>query len=162
MDAHERLKLIDEYGRGYDDLISCLEEIPKDIWQFKPEPVEWSVHEIIIHLADSETNSALRARLLLTQPGNALMAFDENLWANRLDYHRQNWEDALDGVKWARKSTYALLQKVSKESWGNSIIHPALEKPFTFELWLNIYAGHIAEHIKQINNNFSIWKIRNP
>ena len=161
MNPQERQELIDLYSRGYDDLIVCLEEIPREIWQFKPEPEEWSVHEIIVHLADSETNSSLRVRLLMTEPGKTIMGYDQNIWASSLDYHRQSWEDALEGVKWARKSATHLLLKVSDDVWGNSVIHPEYDIPFTFDEWLKIYAAHIPGHIDQIKNNYAIWKEQN-
>ena len=160
MDAIERKELIALYGRGYDDLIECLDGIPKEIWQFKPEPSEWSVHEIIVHLADSETNSALRARLLMTEPGKTLMAYDQDLWVGALDYHSQSWQDALEGLKWARKTTFALLQTVDDNLWENSGVHPEFDEPYTFELWLKIYSAHIPAHIDQIQQNYKIWKSR--
>lgn len=83
MDKNERQKLIEEYGEGYQKLLACLDEIPKEIWQFKPAPEEWSVHEIIVHLADSESNSALRARRLIVEPNQPVMGYDPDLWAIR-------------------------------------------------------------------------------
>ncbi|WP_345319967.1 hypothetical protein [Candidatus Villigracilis proximus] len=35
------------------------------------------VHEIIIHIADSETNAAARARKLIVEPGGMLMGYDQ-------------------------------------------------------------------------------------
>ncbi|MFC1936552.1 DinB family protein [Chloroflexota bacterium] len=158
MDAQKRAELIEEYGRGYDNLLACLEEIPQEIWQFKPEPAEWSVHEIIIHLADSETNSALRARMLITQPGGSLMAYDQGLWAETLNYHSQNWELALEGLKWARETTCDLIKGLPEATWEHAVKHPEFEQPYTFDLWLEIYAAHIPGHIEQIKNNHEIWQ----
>ena len=67
MDKAERKALIEKYGRAYGDFIAGLKEIPKEMWQFKPAPKEWSVHEVIVHLADSETNSYLRARRMIAE-----------------------------------------------------------------------------------------------
>ncbi len=158
MDALERKELIEQYGRGYDDLIECLADIPKEIWKFKPTPKEWSVHEILIHLADSETNSALRARLLIAEPGKTVMGYDQDLWVDTLNYHDQKWEEALEGLKWARKTTFSLIENLSDEIWTHSVNHPDYSEPFTFEVWLNIYAGHVADHIEQINNNYKLWQ----
>jgi hypothetical protein len=62
MNKQERDEKIELYGRGHDLLTAALAEVPREAWLFKPEPQEWSVHEVIIHLADSESNAALRAR----------------------------------------------------------------------------------------------------
>lgn len=160
MDKLERTNLIEQYGRGYQELLDCLDEIPKEMWQFKPEPKEWSVHEIIVHLADSETNSALRARLLISQPGKTIMAYDQDLWAIDQDYHSQSWQDALAGLKWSRTTTHALVRDLPEETWAHTVTHPEFEEPYSLELWLQIYAAHIPGHIEQIRNNHKIWQTR--
>ena len=73
MNTQERNEKIELYGRGFDLLKAALAEVPVEAMKWKPEPKEWSVHEIIIHIADSETNSALRARKLIVEPGGTLM-----------------------------------------------------------------------------------------
>ena len=40
-------------------------ETPREMWQFRPAPGAWSVHEIIVHLADSELNAYARVRKAL-------------------------------------------------------------------------------------------------
>ena len=105
MSPEERKLKIKRYGKGYAMLKETLADIPRKAWKFKPAPTEWSIHEIIIHLADSETNAALRARLLAAEPGRAVMAYDQDKWALRLNYHDQDVEDALKLVKAARKMT---------------------------------------------------------
>ena len=62
--TQERNEKRELYGRGYDLLKASLAEVPAEAMLFKPEPKEWSVYEVIIHIADSETNAALRARML--------------------------------------------------------------------------------------------------
>src|SRR5688572_19490162 len=158
MDKKERDEKIELYGNGYDMLMQTLKDIPQEMWQFKPEPKEWSVHEILIHLADSETNAALRARKLIVEPGGLLMGYDQDKWAVELNYHQQSWEDALETLKFVRKTTYKLLKQQPDEVFQNTVKHPEYDEPYTFEKWLNIYSGHIPGHIEQIKNNYLIWK----
>ena len=66
---------------------AALAKVPQEAMKFKPAPTEWSVHEIIIHIADSESNAALRARKLIVEPGGTLMGYDQDAWANTLHYH---------------------------------------------------------------------------
>ena len=158
MDAKERNEKIELYGRGYDMLMQTLKDTPQEMWKFKPEPKEWSIHEILIHLSDSESNSALRARKLIVEPGGMLMGYDQDVWANELDYHDQSYEDALETLRLVRKTTYALLKKQPDEVFTHSVKHPEYEEPYTFEKWLDIYSGHIPDHIEQIKNNYKVWK----
>ncbi len=158
MTSEERLQKIERYGQGFDALQATLAEIPREAWQFKPEPTEWSVHEIIIHIADSETSAALRARKLAVEPGGTIMGYDQDAWANELDYHNQNIEDALQLVKYARLTTYKWLKTLPDEVFEHAVKHPEYDQPYTFEMWLEIYSGHIPGHIEQIQNNIKIWR----
>lgn len=160
MTPEERLEKIELYGRGFDLLMATLAEIPREAWQFKPEPSEWSVHEIIIHIADSESNAALRARMLAVEPGGAIMGYDQDLWANELNYHEHDPEEYLQVTKFARLTTYKWLKTLPDEIFSHSVRHPEYEEPYTFEMWLNIYPRHIPGHIEQINNNVKIWRER--
>ncbi len=158
MDKRERNEKIELYGRGVDLLTEALKDIPREIWKFKPAPSEWSVHEIIVHLADSESNAALRARKLIAEPGGTIMGYDQDKWAIELNYHDQSWEDAFETVRLVRKTTYALLKDQPDEVLAHTIKHPEYDDPYTFEKWLNIYSGHIPGHIEQIKNNYKIWR----
>ena len=115
MNQQERQEKIELYGCGYDRLVEALKDIPPEMWKFKPEPNEWSVHEVLIHLADSESNAALRARKLIVEPGGTLMGYDQEKWTTVLDYHDQNYEDALEIVRLVRKTTYELLKEQPDE-----------------------------------------------
>ena len=158
MDKTERNEKIELYGRGYDLLKEALLEVTPDAMEFKPKPTEWSIHEIIIHIADSETNAALRARKLIVEPGGMLMAYDQDKWAVNLKYHKMDIEDALSAIRIARKTTYALLKTVSDEVFSTHWLrHPEYETPYTFEKWIDIYSAHIPGHIKQIKENMVDW-----
>jgi len=158
MNSKELKARIDLYGNGFALLKETLGDIPRKSWKFKPAPNEWSIHEVIVHLADSETNAALRARMLVAEPGRALMAYDQDKWAVELKYHDQDVDDALKMVKFARRTTYQWLKKLPEAVFDNSVVHPEFDKPYTFTQWLSIYSAHIPGHIEQIKKNFELWK----
>ena len=159
MHAKERNEKLELYGRGYDLLKAALAQVPAEAMLFKPEPKEWSVHEVIIHIADSETNAALRARKLIVEPGGTLMGYDQDKWAVELNYHEHDLEDALEATRIARKTTYRLLKTVSEEIFNTHWIkHPEMEGQYTFDKWIDIYSRHIPGHIEQIQNNVIAWK----
>jgi len=158
MNKQERNEKIELYGRGYELLTEALKDIPKEMWTFKPAPSEWSVHEVLVHLADSESNAALRPRKLIVEPGGTLMGYDQDKWAIELDYHDQSHEDSLEILRLVRKTTYALLKKQPEEVFEHSVKHPEYDDPYTFEQWLTIYSAHVPGHIEQIRNNYKIWR----
>jgi len=158
MEKIERNEKIELYGKGFEMLTEILKDIPQEMWQFKPAPTEWSIHEVIIHLSESEMNAALRARKLIVEPGGTLMGYDQDQWANVLNYHEHDLQDALDATRIARKTTYELLKKQPDEVFDHSVKHPEYEEPYTFDNWIDIYSAHIPGHIEQIMNNYKLWK----
>jgi len=155
--SSERSQKIKAYGEGYKLLVQALKRFPKKMWKWKPAPEKWSIHEILVHLADSETNAYLRARLFLAEPGKPVMAYDQDLWAQRLDYHTQDANEALALVGLVRKTTYKLIRNASEEAWAARCIHPEHEN-YTFDRWLEIYARHIPGHVGQMQRNYDAWK----
>jgi len=158
MNHEERKEKIEIYGRGYELLISALMEIPREAWMFKPSVDDWCIHEVIVHMGDSESMAALRLRKLIVEPGTVLMGYEEAKWAAALDYQKQDPEDSLQVIKYARQTTYHLLKTLSDEVYTHSVTHPKYSEPYTLERWLNIYSKHIPDHIMQIKNCVEAWK----
>jgi hypothetical protein len=158
MDKAERDTLVEKYRTAFDEFLAALNLIPKEAWLFKPAPKEWSVHQVIVHLADSETNSYLRARRLIAEPGQPVMSYDQDVWADKLDYHNSSIEDALETTRLVRKLTYDLLKRLPDSAWSNTAAHPEYSEPYTFEKWLRIYSNHPREHAGQITENHRLWK----
>ncbi len=161
MTKQERNSLIESYGSAYNILIEALKEFPVEMWQWKPAPGKWSIHEVLIHIADSEANSFVRCRRLIAEPGSGVYGYDQDTWATKLNYHQQDTDDALQLFKWLRKTSYELLKTVTDETWTNSYIEHSEVGKMTFEEWLKIYEEHIPVHILQMKLNFEAWKARN-
>jgi len=158
MNPNERNEKLEQYGKGFDLLIETLNTIPDEAWMFRPAPNEWSVHEIVVHMADSESMSALRVRKLIVEPGSTLMGYEEAKWADALNYREQSAQDALQIIKLARQTTYHLLKNLPEEVFSHSVKHQEYDEPYTFDRWLNIYARHIPDHVAQIKNAFEAWR----
>ncbi len=56
----ERQAKIASYGAAPAELEAALRDLPRAAWQFRPAPDQWTIHEIAVHLADSEANSYVR------------------------------------------------------------------------------------------------------
>jgi hypothetical protein len=154
----ERNALIESYGQGYTVLIEALKEFPKEMWQWKPAPNKWSVHEIIVHIADSEVNSYVRGRRFIAEPGSGVYGYDENKWADKLNYHNQSTEDALELFKWLRKMSYDVIKAVDENTWETATVVHSDNGVMKFEEWLKIYEEHVPVHIRQMKRNLEAWK----
>ena len=156
MTPAERKENIEAYGNGVAQLEEALQQFPRKMWQWKPASNRWSIHEILIHLTDSESNAYLRARRFLAEPGQPVMAYNQDVWARQLNYHAQNPDDALALLHLVRKMTYALIRDLPDDVWSRTALHPE-HANYTFERWLEIYANHIPGHIRQMQKNHTAW-----
>jgi hypothetical protein len=152
----DRVKKIKSYELAHHQLIAALEKFPHEMWQYKPSPDDWSIHEIIIHIADSEVSSYVRCRRCLAEPGSDVLGYDEKIWAQNLHYHEQNPDDALELFKWLRHKTYLLIKDLPEKSWANTIKHSE-NGVMTLDDWLDVYEGHIPNHIRQMQSVYESW-----
>jgi len=160
MTNSERNALIESYGNAHNILVESLTKFPKEMWQWKPAPEKWSIHEIIIHITDSEANSYVRCRRFIAEPGSGVYGYDENKWAKNLNYHLQNVEDSLALFKLLRKASYDLIRMVSEETWNTGTVHHSENGVVKFEEWLKTYEEHIPVHIRQMKRNLEAWNNR--
>lgn len=152
----ERSDKIELFGDAYRILTEALARLPKEMWHFCPGPKDWSVHEIIIHIADSEANSFIRCRRLIAEPGTEVMAYDENVWKQALRYSEQSTEDALELFMWLRLTTYKLIKTLPESTWSNTIHHPD-NGIMSMDDWLDVYARHIPDHVEQMQQVYEAW-----
>lgn len=157
MDRHERQERIKLYGAAYDLLVAALETFPKEMWKFRPAPGEWSIHEQIIHLADSEANSYGRLRRGIAEPGSAVFAYDQDVWAIKLDYHAQSCDNALQLFRWLRQTSYDLILTLPDDVWSHTIEHPE-NGTVTLDDWLIVYSDHVPSHITQMQGCCRVWQ----
>jgi hypothetical protein len=157
----ETADLIAQYAAGPDVLRAALAGVPADAMQWRPAEDEWSVHEIIVHCADSETASAHRIRVLVAEPDPLIVGYDQAAWAKLLDYHARSIDVALEAVAAARASTAEFVRSLPPEAWTRSGRHTE-SGHFTAEDWLRIYAVHLHDHADQIAANVAAWSVSQP
>lgn len=156
MTGSNRAAKIESYRNAHDLLVQALQRYPRAMWQFRPEVDRWTIHEIVVHIADSEANSYIRCRRLVAEPGAPLMAYDEMQWARRLEYHAQSPEDALELFRWLRRKSFTLIQGLGEQVWQHQAYHPELGT-ITMDDWLDTYERHIPEHIAQMEAVYHDW-----
>ena len=155
----ERERLIQQYADGPARLKQALAKVPEEARKWRPAPGNWSVHEVVCHCADSETNAAARIRYVAAEKDPVVLGYDENAWAVRFDYHNHPLDAALTVVDAVRANTAALIRRLPEEAWTKEGRHSQSGR-YTAEDWLTIYAEHLEEHARQIDNNLAAWQAR--
>jgi hypothetical protein len=161
MTTQERNDLIASYGKAYETFMAALWKYPTEMWQWKPGPDKWSIHEIIIHIADSEANSYIRCRRFIAEPGSGVYGYADAIWAKALDYQNQSTDDALNLFKLLRHMSYKLIKTVPDHIWETATVQHSESGEMAFERWLEIYEEHIPVHIRQMERTYQQWKVDN-
>ena len=157
MMRHERIRRIESYGNAYQKLMAGLQQFPTEMWDYRDEHGCWSIREHLVHIADSEANSYIRCRRLIAEPGEQLMAYDENAWSRSLFYSDQGEDDALALFRLLRSQTYALIRSVPDDTWSNTCQHPE-NGDMSLDDWLEVYESHIPEHLEFMQENYEAWQ----
>ena len=156
MNTSERQQKIESYGNAYQALLDALRQFPVEMRQFRPSPDRWTIHEIIMHITDSEANSFARCRKAIAEPGSAVMAYNEPVWAIALNYHQQSTDDALELFKCLRRASYKLINNLPDTLWQHTIEHPE-NGTMTLDDWLADYEDHVLAHIEQMRQVYLDW-----
>jgi hypothetical protein len=115
----------------------------------RPLPNEWSVREIVHHLADGELISATRLRRLLVEDEPLLPGYDAAGYASAMAYADRPLEPAIAAFAAARALSADLLASLSEEQWARPGKHEQYG-PYGVETWLEKNGNHVANHCQQI------------
>ena len=110
----------------------------------------WTIRQIVHHLADSHLNSYVRFKLALTEDRPTIKPYDESRWSQLADARRADIAPSLhllDGLhaRWGH-----LLRSLTPDEFERSFYHPGSRE--TLPLWraLAYYVWHARHHTGQI------------
>lgn len=100
---------------------------------------EWTVRQIVHHLADSHMNSFVR-----------LKPYVEPLWAELADVRSVPIEASLLLLKGLHPRWVTLFESLTAAQWQRTGFHPELNKYLTPASLLQDYAQHCRDHLAQL------------
>jgi hypothetical protein len=159
MTPADRQALIARYAEGPALLRAAINEVPLDAFKWRPAPGKWSVHEVVVHCADSETNAHGRIRTLVAEQDPVIVGYDQDEWARKFDYHSRQMGLALATVEAVRANTLPILHALTDADWAKMGRHTE-SGPYGAEDWLKSYGAHLEIHAAQIRRNIEGWKGR--
>jgi len=115
----------------------------------RPAPDKWSIQEIAAHLADDELVGAYRIRMILSAPGTAIQAFDQDIWARTGRYASTDTQASVEMFRILRQANLALLRSLTPAEWDLYGVHAERGAESIRDIAM-YYAGHDLNHFKQI------------
>ncbi len=153
----ERAELLERFRRGPEIVAVATTGAAGSELDFKPAPDKWSVRTIVCHLADSEMVAAMRFRQVIAEANPTMQAFDQDAWANHLDYSQRKISQALETFRRVRSDTYELLKDLPEEAYSRKGTHSERGELTLLDL-LKHFAEHAEGHVRQIQNVRAAYK----
>ena len=158
----DNTQLIDEFEMGYEKLLTKVHDLKDEaLYRFKVNESDWSIKEIIIHIADVEMVGYLRIRTIIAEPGQTVMRFDQEKWAQELNYVTHSVSQALETVKVTRGTNAKLLRLIPLEKWNNTVNHSEYGEMNLYQT-VEYFTNHLLHHLFKIDQRVDqYFKARN-
>lgn len=118
-------------------------------------PGKWSVAMVLRHLADTEVVWGWRMRLILAQDRPLITGFDQDLWAERLDYANADPSESLETFIVLRRDNMRLIDHATPADLARVGVHAERGEESAGYL-IRLYAGHDLMHLAQIERIRSV------
>ena len=110
----------------------------------------WTIRQIVHHLADSHMNAFVRFKLALSEDVPTIKPYDETRWSEIVDAREGPIEPSLlilDGIH-ARWSD--LVDRLGPDQLRRKFHHPQMGRDVSLEEALTMYVWHTDHHLGQI------------
>jgi hypothetical protein len=145
----EITELLERFRRGAEPVAAALTGVAGAEQDHKEDPSRWSIRQIVAHLADTEIVAAERFRMVIAEDNPPVLAFDQNLWAERLDYHKRKPSQSLETFRRIRADNYELLKDLPEDAFQRTAQHTKRGQITLLDM-VNIFANHPEKHSRQI------------
>ncbi len=133
-----------------DELCGRIEGLSDDALRTPEREGQWSIAQIIQHLADTELVYGYRYRMVLSHDTPELQEFDPDLWALGMSYDKCDLEEALEMLRAVRACNLRLLRNASEEHLHRFGLE-AERYPRSIRTMMKQQAAHDLVHLRQID-----------
>jgi|CXWL01.1.fsa_nt_gi hypothetical protein len=130
-------------------LLERLGSLDIEVLRAPESPGQWSLTQVLAHLADTEIAMGWRARLVLTQEAAPMHGFDQGAWMERFDGANTDPTEAMLAFGTLRSWNLPVWQRVSPEDLAR-IGHHSERGPQSFDTLRRLAAGHDLRHRRQV------------
>jgi hypothetical protein len=145
----ELTDLLERYRRGGELLAMATTGAAGPELDFKAPGQHLSVRQMVCHLADAEIVGAMRLRQIIAEENPTLQYFDDDAWAEKLDYHKRKISHALENFRRLRTENHELLKDLPEAAFERKGTH-SKDGPMSLRDVVDWYAHHSESHVTEI------------
>ncbi len=147
--------------KSRNELIKILETTPANLARltskvtdaqldFRSGPEDWTAREVLAHLVDDEMYvMRLRLERIIKEDLPDLTPHDEKKWYANRNTNRDNLDQLLEDFAIQRAASLNIFQILRESDWQREGFQPEYGR-FRAEKWLENWADHDTNHLKQI------------
>lgn len=140
----------EQFVQGPAYLRGVLEGLDAGMFNRRPPGEEWSIRDVVMHVADAELVRAVALRLVIAHDGATIPAWDEERFKRRLHYLFRDAELALSQFQLVRFGNAELLQQLDAAGWQRSGTRESDGAVESLGDLVRRAVGHDATHRTQI------------
>ncbi|RKP54062.1 DinB family protein [Cohnella endophytica] len=150
MSQHEAPVDIDSYLHTYEQLHQAIEGLSEDQLRWKPSEKQWSVTEVLTHLADHNIVVSFRLREILSGSEVRLPAFGQDSWVAGQKANEGNASDVLGIFRSLLIYNSLTFRRLTAEDWNKTGVNFKGET-VTLATIIKGFISHVHHHLGQID-----------
>ena len=113
-------------------------------------PGNWTVAQVVHHLADSHMNALIRLKLALTEDNPQIKPYAESLWAELADGTSADLDPSFRILEGVHHRFAEVLESVNASSAEKTYLHPELHRKVPVYEIAALYSWHGKHHMAHI------------
>lgn len=147
-------ELIDHYAAGGEKLSLAIRGLTPEDMRIVPaadaDVGRWSIQQVVVHCMDSDLTATDRMKRMIAEENPTLLGYDENKFVEKLFYHEQPAEQAVQILDLNRKLFAEVLRRVPSSAWTRKGTHNE-RGPVTAGGYLQFTVEHLERHLTFIH-----------
>ena len=141
--------ILQQYDDGPANLRSIVDRVTDSQWDAHPIQGNWSIREVLCHLADAEIIYADRMKRVIAEDNPTFFDADPNVHVPALTSGRRSPHTELMVIEAVRRQTHAILTDCDIEDFQRTGVH-STDGPMTLETLVERITGHLPHHSRFI------------
>ncbi len=143
------VQVIERYEKGPELLEAAVAGLSQEHLHARPGPGEWSIHEVVIHLADSDAVSVDRMKRIVAMDEPTLLNCDESAFIRRLQPETQLLDDAILIFRLNRRQWARVLRSLAPQAFDR-VGHHSISGRVALRDMIVTYIDHLDWHLRFI------------